>query len=59
MAEKKTIGNARAAHRSMSMAAATAAGYLAQENPLLGAEGKHVPAPEPLKKLAQLMSFRV
>jgi len=41
------------------MAAATAAGYLAQENPLLGAEGKHVPAPEPPKKLAQLMSFRV
>jgi hypothetical protein len=28
---------------------------------LLGAEGAHVPAPdpEPLKKLAQLMSFRV
>jgi hypothetical protein len=41
------------------MAAATAAGYLAQENPLLGAEGAQVPAPEPPKKLAQLMSFRV
>jgi hypothetical protein len=41
------------------MAAATAAGYLAQENPLLGAEGAHVPALEPLKKLAQLTSFRV
>jgi hypothetical protein len=37
----------------------TAAGYLAHENPLLGAEGAHVPALELPKKLAQLMSFRV
>jgi hypothetical protein len=58
-ADKKSIGNARTTHRPLSMAAATAAGYLAQENPLLGAEGKQVPAPEPPKKLAQLMSFRV
>lgn len=34
-------------------------GYLAQENPLLGTEGAHVPEPEPPIKLAQLMSFRV
>ncbi len=41
------------------MTAATAADYLAQEKPLLGAEGAHVPEPEPPKKLAQLMSFLV
>ena len=56
---KKSIGNSRTAHRSLLMTAATAAGYLAQEKPLLGAAGAHVPMPERPKKLAQLMSFRV
>ena len=58
-AEKKTAGNARTVHRALSMTAATAADYLAQEKPLLGAEGAHVPEPELPKKLAQLMSFLV